>query len=511
MRASALIIRRFLERAIDDIRDFLNHERENEKARNEASEQYKSMVANKTPPEVRGHGSPELTPTQHAAIEWKTAGGKPITDEQREKILAGVLPGQPIGDKGYASLGLALRGGWRESTRQAATWLRKGGETVAADGIECALDELDDASDAAVRSEQRNATHTAAEYLLRILSNCLPDEPTDATNTIPGQRKVLQEPVANPNEITKRDGGSVLPSSKRLNPTESVDNFDVARAREQLRPFVEIPAFREYLKKQILKWEAWHRSQVEEIRRHEIARDYDKEQLDRAISQGILDPEDKDNVYVLSYEWHKDEVTSIPENFEFKLVAEGEPVLFHPAGVAATVAMFWCDINHSGLLVPDYSMLPDFDFLEPDGLFSKLLSEQLASPIPGRYKRIHWFVEAVIKVFSITIKGDLLEQSKEQEQVEQSVSSNGLQDAALKALIDGGLAGVLAAASKVDAATKHSETMMTMLKTDTKYYEWSADDWVTYLKAAKGTIIKTRAWKHIKDWRSGNKEKRKAN
>jgi predicted NAD/FAD-binding protein len=70
---------------------------------------------------------------------------------------------------------------------------------------------------------------------------------------------------------------------------------------------------------------------------------------------------------------------------------------------------------------------------------------------------------------------------------------------------------VLAAASKVDAATKHSETMMTMLKTDTKYYEWSADDWVTYLKAAKGTIIKTRAWKHIKDWRSGNKEKRKAN
>jgi hypothetical protein len=189
MRASALIIRRFLERAIDDIRNFLNHERENEKARNEASELYKSMVANKTPQEVQGHRSPELTPQQYAAIEWKTAGGKPITDEQREKILAGVLPGQPIGDKGYASLGLALRGGWRESTRQAATWLRKGGETVAADGIEFALEELGEASDAVVQSEHRDATRTAAEYLLRILSNCLPDEPTDPTNTIPGQPK----------------------------------------------------------------------------------------------------------------------------------------------------------------------------------------------------------------------------------------------------------------------------------------------------------------------------------
>jgi len=189
MRASALIIRRFLERAIDDIRDFLNYDRENEKARNEASELYKSMVANKTPPEVRGQGSPKLTPKQYAAMEWQTAGGKPITDEQREKILAGVLPGQPIGDKGYASLGLALRGGWRESTRQAATWLRKGGETVAADGIECVLDELGEASDAVVQSEHRDATRTAAEYLLRILSTCLSDDPTDPTNAIPGQRK----------------------------------------------------------------------------------------------------------------------------------------------------------------------------------------------------------------------------------------------------------------------------------------------------------------------------------
>lgn len=232
MRASALIIRRFLERAIEDIRDFLNYEGENDKARNEASELYESMEANKTPPEVRGQGSPELTPEQHAAIEWRTAGGKPITDEQREEILAGVLPGQPMGDKGYASLGLALRGGWRESTRQAATWLRKAGETVAADGIECALEELGEASDAMVRSGNRDATRTAAEYLLRILGNCLPDEPTDPTNAIPGQRRVL-EPVANPNEPTQSEGGSVLPPTKQ----ESQDEIDDNRPKgDELAP-----------------------------------------------------------------------------------------------------------------------------------------------------------------------------------------------------------------------------------------------------------------------------------
>jgi hypothetical protein len=184
-----------------------------------------------------------------------------------------------------------------------------------------------------------------------------------------------------------------------MSKSKEVEDF----ARDRLRPYVEIPAFREYLKGQILEWEAWHRSQVEEIRRHEIARDYDKEQLDRAISQGVLDPEDKDDVYVLSYEWHKYEVTSIPENFEFKLVAEGEPVLFQEASVAAMVALFWCDINHSSKLVPDYSTLPGFDPLDPYGPFNKYLFEQWRNPVPGRYKHIHWFVDAAIKTYESRI------------------------------------------------------------------------------------------------------------
>lgn len=202
---------------------------------------------------------------------------------------------------------------------------------------------------------------------------------------------------------SKSNGGSVVQSSKPENPTETDDTFGTALARKQLRPYVDNPSFRKYVKEQILEWEMWHRSEVDEIRRHEIWRDQDKERLDHAISQGILDPEDKDDVYVLSYEWHKYEVTLIPENLEFRLVAEREPVCFQEASVAAMVAMFWCDINGSSMLVPDYSKQPDFDFLEPDGPFSKYLSEQRRNPIQGRYKHIDWFVEAAIKAYESTI------------------------------------------------------------------------------------------------------------
>jgi hypothetical protein len=186
-----------------------------------------------------------------------------------------------------------------------------------------------------------------------------------------------------------------------MSKSKEVEDF----ARDRLRPYVETPAFREYLKGQILEWEAWYSSQVEEIRWHEIARGDAKERLDRAISQGTFDPEDeeKDLANVLRYDWHEYEVTSIPANFEFKLVAEGEPVLFQEASVAAMVALFWCDINHSSKLVPDYSKLPDFDPLDPYGPFNKYLFEQWRNPVPGRYKYIHWFVDAAIHAYESRI------------------------------------------------------------------------------------------------------------
>lgn len=167
-------IRPHLERAVDDVRYFLNGEKENQKAREESAELYDLMEANKTPPEVKGQGSPKLAPEQYAAIEWRTADGKPITDEQREAILAGVLPGQPISDERCAAHHRAFRGGWRESSRQLADCLRKVGKTVAADGIDWALSELPgEPRDATERSRHRDAERAAAEYVLTIFTNCL--------------------------------------------------------------------------------------------------------------------------------------------------------------------------------------------------------------------------------------------------------------------------------------------------------------------------------------------------
>ena len=100
-----------LERAIDDIRNFLKYEKERDKAREESSELYDLMEANKTPAEVEGKRNLKLTPEQYAAIKWRTAGGEPITDKQREKILAGVLSGRPMSENGWAAIERAFRGG----------------------------------------------------------------------------------------------------------------------------------------------------------------------------------------------------------------------------------------------------------------------------------------------------------------------------------------------------------------------------------------------------------------
>lgn len=185
-------IRPHLERAMDDIDYYLTGLEEREKFDSELSELYDLMAADKTPPEVKGQGKPELTPEQYAALEWRTAEGEPITDEQREAVLAGVLPGQAISDKGWAALQFAWRGGWRESSRQAAAWLRNAGETVAADGIDVALSRLPgEPRDAAERSGYREAMRTAAEYVRTTLTTCLEEaapavKPQSGQETPPG-------------------------------------------------------------------------------------------------------------------------------------------------------------------------------------------------------------------------------------------------------------------------------------------------------------------------------------
>jgi hypothetical protein len=79
-----------------------------------------------------------------------------------------------------------------------------------------------------------------------------------------------------------------------------------------------------------------------------------------------------------------------------------------------------------------------------------------------------------------------------------------LPDAALKAIVAGGMAGVLTEAAKLPAVERHSQTMMEMLK-DKRYYAWVLEDWVVHLGASKKTIQRTPAWGHIMAWREENK------
>jgi hypothetical protein len=74
-------------------------------------------------------------------------------------------------------------------------------------------------------------------------------------------------------------------------------------------------------------------------------------------------------------------------------VADREPVLYKEASVATIVALFWCDINDSTLLVPEY------DFLEPEGSFIEHVRKQWRDPIDGRYIHIDWMVQAAVDAY----------------------------------------------------------------------------------------------------------------
>jgi hypothetical protein len=85
---------------------------------------------------------------------------------------------------------------------------------------------------------------------------------------------------------------------------------------------------------------------------------------------------------------------------------------------------------------------------------------------------------------------------------------DGIPLLALKALVDGGGPGLISQAMKVPAKARYSTTMMKMLDGDPKYFDWSLEDWVSYLKASKRTIAGTDAWRRIMRYREGNKQDR---
>jgi len=83
-----------------------------------------------------------------------------------------------------------------------------------------------------------------------------------------------------------------------------------------------------------------------------------------------------------------------------------------------------------------------------------------------------------------------------------------LPDAALKAIVAGGMAGVLNEAGKLPAAERYSKTMMEMFEQDSRYLEWTLEQWEVHLGGSKKTIQGCDAWKYRMARREGNKRER---
>jgi hypothetical protein len=87
-------------------------------------------------------------------------------------------------------------------------------------------------------------------------------------------------------------------------------------------------------------------------------------------------------------------------------------------------------------------------------------------------------------------------------------STQGLPEKALKAVLDGGMAGVLNLTTTMPAKVRISKVMEELIGKNEKYIEWTLNEWETYFKASRTTIVKTEAWKEIMKRRASNKANR---
>jgi hypothetical protein len=83
-----------------------------------------------------------------------------------------------------------------------------------------------------------------------------------------------------------------------------------------------------------------------------------------------------------------------------------------------------------------------------------------------------------------------------------------LAKSALAAVLDSGMAGVLALAERTPAHQKVSSIIFERLAKDNGLLAWSADDWAKELNRSKTTIRKSEAWRHIQQKRAENKASR---
>ncbi|MBU6387743.1 MAG: hypothetical protein KGS49_17490, partial [Planctomycetes bacterium] len=219
MRASALIsIRPVLDQAIKAINDSFEWEKQSQKVSAEFGKEYERLLASSKRSEPTTESEqPSTTQDQHIHLSRPS--------------IEGLYP-------------------WRHRVVLAASALAECEWTIEARAIHEELNKLPthqvDWAQPGARDDLRAEIQAVGTRIRDVLACC------------------VTEILAN-----KSDASSVLPSSNHEATTETIDNPNTALAREQLRPYVEIAAFREYLKEQIVKWEVWHQSQVDEIRMHE--------------------------------------------------------------------------------------------------------------------------------------------------------------------------------------------------------------------------------------------------
>ncbi len=151
----------YLETALRDIDAFFAAEQGREQADSELDELFRQMEAD------------------------RTKGAPPLTKEQAESL------GKPMTDEEWATIHHALQGGWPESCRKAAAWLREVGGEAAAKAIELALSELPThLPDAEGLQEYRDTLRRVAERVRTILKACLEveeKEPSGPTAEPSGQ------------------------------------------------------------------------------------------------------------------------------------------------------------------------------------------------------------------------------------------------------------------------------------------------------------------------------------
>jgi len=190
MRPSELVaIRRYLERAVQDVDAFLSSVQARENARREFAERFRRMEAGDAPAETMGREGPvELTEEQKAILAEERMGFQLITEEQAK--AHDDLPGEDMSDADRDALRVAIRGGWRESSRQAAAWLRNAGETVAADAIDVELNRLvPEPMNPAEQENYREAERDATEQVKEILTAFLKELPAEETKKRPKEPK----------------------------------------------------------------------------------------------------------------------------------------------------------------------------------------------------------------------------------------------------------------------------------------------------------------------------------